>query len=220
MHRVFSGSHRSVWMNYRIRSDRFNCFRVGVPIAVDNAKRFVRHYRKYRGGHTGLAIKFIRANLMLPWLVRHYQLPALFLTRHPCAVIASRLKLGGDDWVSQRELDRYRSDPELVKLFLNQFGVDIRQPFSTVSELTCVWCIENLLPIQWAREAGYLVSSYERLIVDSNHEWERVISGLGLSHVPDIPIRELPSQQASIEMKGKSKYRTDLGKWRKDLSKQ
>ena len=221
MDQVLSGCQRSLWIDYRIRTQRFNCFRVGVPVAVDNVKRLIRHYRKYRGkGGAGLAVKFIRANLMLPWLVRQYQVPALFITRHPCAVIASRLKLGGDDWVGQRELERYRSDPELAGLLLNRFGVDIKQPFSAISALTCVWCIENLLPIHWASKAGYLVSSYERLIVDSNHEWERVITGLGLSHVPDSSIREIPSQQAPFEMKGESMFRTDLGKWRKDLSKQ
>ena len=98
MERVLTGNYRSLWMNYRIRPDRFNFFRVGISTAVFNARVLARNYKKYRvQGQHGLIIKFIRANLMLPWIIGQYDVKALLVTRHPCAVIASRLKLGGED---------------------------------------------------------------------------------------------------------------------------
>jgi len=216
---VFSGAHRSLWTNYRIRPNRFNFFKVGVSPAIHNAHKLARHYYKYRHRRQGgVIVKFIRANLMLPWIVRQFHVPLLFVTRHPCAVIASRLKLGGSDWVSQEELDRYRSSPDLVQLVLDEFNVDINGSFSPVAALACVWCIENLLPLRWADDAGYMVTAYEKLVVDDENEWERVISGLGLSQVPEIAHRAQPSQQVSNEMKGKVFSGSHMGKWRQVLT--
>ena len=216
---VFSGAHRSLWANYRIRPDRFNFLKVGASQAISNVRKLARHYRKYRvKEQEGVIVKFIRANLKLPWIVRQYRVPVLFVTRHPCAVIASRLKLGGSDWVSQEELDRYRSSPDVIQLVKDEFNVDITRSFSPVAALACVWCIENLLPLRWADDAGYMVTAYEKLVVDDEAEWDRVISGLGLSQVPKSKHRALPSQQVSNEMKGKVFSGSHMGKWRQVLT--
>lgn len=219
MDKVFSGKHRSLWANYRIRPDRFNFFLGSTREALSNGQKLIRNYRKYRvKGQNGLVIKFIRANLMLPWIANQYGLPILFVTRHPGAVMASRLRLGGSDWVSQQELDCYKSDPELVRVIQDTFGVDISEPFSPVAALTCVWCIENLLPVQWADDAGYMMTAYEKLVVNDEDEWGRVISGLGLSQVPHSSLRASPSQQVSNEMKEKTFSGNQLGRWRQVLT--
>lgn len=216
---VFSGAHRSLWANYRIRPSRLNLFKVGVSPAIHNVHKLARHYYKYRlRRQSGVIVKFIRANLMLPWIVRQFHVPLLFVTRHPCAVIASRLRLGGSVWVSQQELDRYRSAQDVVQLVLDEFDVDIKAPFSNVSALACVWCIENLLPIKWAAGSGFMVTAYEKLLAESDREWERVIHGLGLSHLPGSALLKAPSQQVSPEMRGNAFSASYLGKWRETLS--
>ncbi len=219
MDQVMSGRYRSLWMNYRIRPDRFNFFREGVPGALYNVRKLLLHFEKYRvNKHSRLVVKFIRANLMLPWLVRQYSVDVLFVVRHPCAVIASRLRLGGGDWASQLGLDRYRGDPVVVRLIQNEFGVDVRKAFSPVAALTCVWCIENLLPIQWSKEVGYMVTAYEKLLAEPESEWKKVIGGLDLSCIPDDSVREAPSQQVSVEMRDKVFSKSHLGKWRQILT--
>ena len=219
LEQVLSGNYGSLWMNYRIRPDRFNFFREGISNVIYNAQKFVHHYKKYRvKGQQGIVIKFIRANLMLPWLVHNYNIRVLYVTRHPCAVLASRLELGGEDWTGQLGLDRYRADPRVVQLVQAKFGVDIHESFSPIAALTAVWCIETLLPIKWSTEAGYMVTAYEKLLVERDGEWERVISGLGLKHVPQSSLLQLPSQQVSSEMRGKTFSKQHLGKWRQVLS--
>jgi hypothetical protein len=219
MGKVLGGNYHSVWMNYRIRPDRFNCFRVGPSKAAFNVRKLVRHYWKYRSHQdSGLAVKFIRANLMLPWLARQYAYPIVLITRHPCAVIASRLKLGGEAWASRQALDRYRSDPSVVDLIKYQFGINISETFSVVEALTCVWCIENILPMQWAEEVGYVVSAYESLLTRPDQEWKRVIRALGLSHVPSKSLREAPSQQASAQMQSLTFTESHLDNWKQVLT--
>ena len=219
MNKALYGNYRSIWMNYRIRPDRFNLYRVGIKQAAYNATKLARHYRKYRKNkNNGIIVKFIRANLMLPWLVRQYGLPVLFITRHPCAVISSRLKLGGNDWASQRNLERYRSIPAVVELIKCEFGIDIKQSFSIVEALACVWCIENILPLQWAHDGGYVVTAYEILINQPDKEWNRIVHELALQNAPHKMLRESPSQQASMQMHGMKYTRGYIGKWRDELS--
>lgn len=219
MDKVISGNCRSLWMDYRVRPDRFNILHVGILNAGLNLRKFLRHYKKYRvRENNGRIIKFIRANLMLPWIVKQYGTPVLFVTRHPCAVIASRLKLGGIDWASQQCLYRYRSDTTVVELIKLEFGVDITESFSTVEALTCVWCIENILPIRWAHNAGYMVTAYEKLLSQPDNEWERIIRELGLSNAPNKSLRESPSQQASSDMRGMTFNKGHVGNWRHTLT--
>jgi len=142
----------------------------------------------------------------------------MFVTRHPCAVIASRLRLGGEDWASQRAIEGYRSDPLVLQLIQDVFDVDIGEPFSTAAALACVWCIENLLPIKWSAKAGYMVTAYENLLADPDREWSRVIQGLGLSFLPSNVMSQAPSQQVSREMQGKAFSASHLAKWRSTLS--
>ena len=63
-----------------------------------------------------------------------------------------------------------------------------------------------------------MVTAYEKLLTEPNREWERVISGLGLSHVPDTSLREMPSQQVSADMRGRAFSVSHLGKWRETLT--
>jgi hypothetical protein len=219
MGRVLSGSYRSLWMNYRIRPDRFNFFRTGIPNAVHNARKLAGNYKKYHGqSKRGLVVKFIRANLMLPWIIDQFGVDALLVTRHPCAVIASILKLGGKDWTSQLALDRYRADPKITQLILEQFDIDINEKCTLVEALACAWCIENILPARWANKTGYSVVAYEKLLLDPEYEWNRVISKIGLDAIPGNQALSQPSQQAPEDMRGVEYSSNHAGKWRQKLT--
>jgi len=219
MDQVFSGGYRSLWMNYRMSPSRFNVLREGLPNTIHAAGKMYRHYKKYKTNKSQARIvKFIRANLMLPWLVRRYELPLLFVTRHPCAVLASRLQLGGEDWTSQLSLDRYRQDPCVAQLVMNQYGVDLARPFSPVASLTAVWCIENLFAINWSAQAGYMVTAYESLLGSPDSEWQRVVDGLGLQQLPGKSLLQSPSQQVSSEMQGKTFSKDHVSKWKSALT--
>ena len=216
--KVMQGKNSSLWMNYRIRPDRFNPMQNGVANSIDNARRLLQNYRKFRQtGENGLVVKFIRANLMLPWLVARYQSPVLLVTRHPGAVIASRLKLGGEDWASQKALDRYRADREVVELIQKDCNIDITEPLSTVAALTCVWCIENVLPIAWSSTGSYSVVAYENLLAEPETEWQKVIRCLELANVPAVGVLKAPSQQVSEDMRDRNFSKSQLGKWRSVL---
>ena len=223
MEKVFSGEMRSIWVNYRLRPDGFNVFKNGLKDTYFYLRKSYRHYKKYGAagnGNNGMIVKFIRANLMLPWIVANFNIRTALIIRHPCAVVASRLKLPRAFWGAEMTINRYRKDPAVVELVMNEFGVDIGDDMSAASALTCVWCIENLLPIRWAAESNYDVFAYENLLADDGSEWGRLVTHLGLARVPESSLLESPSQQVSPEMRNRSFTSRQLGKWQTELESQ
>lgn len=219
MDSVFYGKKHSIWADYRIRPDRFNVFRYGLSTSLLNIRKFLIHYQRYRGhNYKGLVVKFIRANLLLPWLMKQYQFPTVLIVRHPCAVVASRLKLPSADWGADKSLSHYSGDEGVCNLIGNQFGIDLAEPMSAVAALACVWCIENILPMEWAPESGYSVVTYEQLLINPEIEWKRLVRKLGLSVVPSRDLSERPSQQAAAGMRNRMFSSKHLDKWRHELT--
>ncbi len=102
---VFAGDAKNDWINFRVRPDRL---RLNIGVVKSPRKlyewlrrrrklaRNVRTYSKYRGAR--VLTKFIRANLLLPWMNNQFKARIAFIVRHPGAVIESKIRLGGDDW--------------------------------------------------------------------------------------------------------------------------
>lgn len=219
MDRVFLDEKHSLWANYRIRPDRFNILRYGPKATLFYFLKLIKHYRQYSNNNKkGMIVKYIRANLMLPWLVQQYQLPTVLIVRHPCAVIVSRFKLPSADWNAQKALDKYRTNEDVKNLIADEFGVGIEEPMSAVSAMACVWCIENVLPVKWAGDFGYGVVAYEHLLMHPETEWARLTGMLGLSVIPRHEILETPSQQVAPDMLNRVFTPQHLDKWRNQLN--
>jgi hypothetical protein len=220
MDRVFSGEMRSLWADYRIRPDRFNPLRynpIAIYLHIKKARQLLGKYA-FRNDLSGHIVKFIRANLMLPWLARQYGLPMVLVIRHPCAVVASRLRLTPKDWSAEKALGRYRDNEAVYELIGERFGVDIAEPMSAAASLGCVWCIENVLPVEWAGREAYMVVAYENLLMRPETEWRRVTDYLGLESVPGAALLGSPSQQTSLDMHGRTFTPQHVERWRTQLS--
>jgi hypothetical protein len=212
MDKVFSGQLRSVWSDYRVRGDRL---RIG-PRDLTNPERLrvffrtcrllVSNYRRYRPclQRTGLVVKCIRANLMLAWLVKHYSPRVIFVVRHPCAVIASKLKAGTESWAidgpfQQDMLRRYLQEPAILSR-LQQAGLDsMGAGLSDAALHAVLWCIENVEPLREASRLGCTIVHYELLAGAGVQAWVPVFEGLGLDVCPDPVILRRPSDQADNE---------------------
>ncbi len=145
---ILSGKVRSGW------TDRYH-------------KRFVYDKR---------LIKDIRANLLLKWLHANFpEVPVVLLLRHPCAVAASRYKLG---WKGNLA-EAYLSQDELVEDFLGPFVQDIRNIKTDLERYVFNWCVENYVPLRQFREGEVHLAFYENFCVTPREETERLFSFLG-----------------------------------------
>jgi len=226
MDKVFSGSIKSLWSNYRIESDWFHLsslFNSGslkqkIGPVINNYKKIVNGYLKYQRQkkYDEIIVKFIRANLMLGWLSNNYDINILLVLRHPGGVVASKKKLVGPGWKHELLLRQYLEDKHLMEDF-PEIGEVLARPLSYVEAQTVIWCIQNLIPIKNAEKNNIYISFYEHLLDDPASEYDRIIKEFNIDRLPDMNTIGKPSQQVSKEMKNSSFTKLQISKWMKSF---
>ena len=212
--RVNRGEYRSWWVNYRGRTDLLMP-RPTHFTSWDGAKRFSRRWRRFLRDRSELLessrreralIKCIRANLLLGWVMRTFAAQTVLVVRHPCAVVESQLRRGAL-WDPAPILARFRRDTYLDEISGGRYRDLLKADLSLTQALALVWVIENQWPVSAAALHGYTVVSYERLMSNPLHEWQRIVDALDLDAVPDVARRgdhrsSLPSGPTSRMMDG------------------
>jgi hypothetical protein len=121
-------------------------------------------------------IKEIRANLFLKWLNDTFpEVPLLFLVRHPCAVVSSRIQLG---WATDTDIDSFMSQPTLVEDFLSA-KMDVIHGAETAAEKHAViWCIHHLVPFKQFKRADLNIVFYEDLCLQPELEIPKIFRAI------------------------------------------
>lgn len=167
-----------------------------IPLAERVAYRLARRRREReeREAQT-LVIKEIRANLMLGWLSEQFELPVLYIMRHPCAVVASRLRLGWSD-----DLGELESQPSLVADFLAPYQDVIGRAETAVERLAIIWCVENLVPLAQGKDRGWCWCNYETCLGDPSRTFSRMREFFGLreSRASDAAMRRHVSSPETV----------------------
>ncbi|MCL4871403.1 MAG: sulfotransferase [Anaerolineae bacterium] len=126
-------------------------------------------------------IKEIRANLFLKWLhVQFPTIPILFIIRHPCAVVASRMQLG---WATDGDLQPMLAQEKLVTDYLANQMNSIYQANTPESKHALIWCISNLIPLRQFAPGEIKIVFYEHLCTQPEVEIPAIFAALGL----DVP---------------------------------
>jgi len=121
-------------------------------------------------------IKEIRANLFLKWISAEFPaIPLLFIIRHPCAVVSSRMKLG---WATDTDIEPFLAQPKLVEDFLADKLDIIERAGTTEEKHALIWCISNLVPLEQFGTGGLTTVFYEDLCTQPEVEIERVFRRL------------------------------------------
>jgi len=187
-HKVFSGEIRNPW--------------------IDRQNEWI--LPKYR------LIKEIRANLLLKWLHDHFsEVPILFLLRHPCAVVLSRLELG---WASDSDIKPFLSQPELVSDYLGDHLALIRSAKTTEEKHAIIWSVSTLVPLKQFKPGELKIVYYENLCTQPEIELPDIFKSIGQHYEnPRIDKINQPSQTAketSAVVTGKDK----VTHWKKKLT--
>jgi hypothetical protein len=122
-------------------------------------------------------VKEIRANLLLYWLrLRFPEVPLLFVLRHPCAVVASRLSLG---WATDGDLEPLLAQRALMDDFLADHAPAIAAARSPEEKHALIWCITNLIPLRQFPRGELEVLFYEDLCTEPDRVIPRIFETLG-----------------------------------------
>jgi hypothetical protein len=161
-------------------------------------------------------IKEIRANLLLKWLHDSFpEVPFLFIIRHPCAVVHSRMELG---WATDQDIDPFLKQPNLISDHLSNHIDFIQSVASEEEKHALVWCISNLVPLKQFCSDSLRIIFYENICIQPEEELSKIIHYL--QH-HDKPLRMINANKpsttsllSSAVVAGKDK----LTRWTKNLS--
>lgn len=117
-------------------------------------------------------VKEIRANLMLDWLATYTGGRIVFLIRHPCAAIGSRMKQRDPNF--DADMTEILCQSELMRDFLEPFRERIRSSVTPLRRHTILWCVENFVPLCQAKSRDWLVCCYEDFLTDRDGAFERI----------------------------------------------
>jgi hypothetical protein len=161
-------------------------------------------------------IKEIRANLFLNWLHKKFpSVPLIFIIRHPCAVVLSRMEA---NWGADEDLDALTSQFELIEDHLYDRLDVIKRARSTESKHAVLWAIQHLVPIKQFQHEHFNIVFYENLCLKPEQEIPRIFKIIG--HEFDASLfkyLEVPSRttiRTSAILTGDNR----VTKWKEKLS--
>lgn len=161
-------------------------------------------------------IKEIRANLMLRWLCREFpSIPVVFLVRHPCAVVSSRMKLG---WATDGDLAPMLGQPRLVEDHLADKMRVFERAKTPEEKHALVWCVSNLVPLRQFGAGELTTVFYENLCANPAGEIERIFRHLG--HPYDASVFGSLRQPSMMSAQGSAVVTGDdrIAGWQQALS--
>ncbi|GAB4403125.1 MAG: hypothetical protein OHK003_30860 [Anaerolineales bacterium] len=160
-HRILTGKFRNYWTDYK-RTSWF-------------PNRFL--------------IKEVRANLMLGWLYRKFQPSILYIMRHPCAVVYSRLA-APQPWHADVQ-DALRQE-KLVEDYLKPWAAEIERETDRLGAHAVWWTVENLVALRQLQGIPHALLFYEDLILHPHEVLENLLPWLGVERIPKKVFDLLP----------------------------
>jgi len=119
-------------------------------------------------------VKFCHANMLLKWLTEKFPIRTpILLIRHPCAVIASQMKVG--------DLFDIRSpliDPRFIENY-PYFEPLLSKLHTWEEALAGTWCQEYFVTLSLPKPHPWLLVPYEKLVRDGGKKLNRIFSALG-----------------------------------------
>lgn len=186
--KVFSGEIRNHWI------DRYN----------------ERIFSKYR------LIKAIRANLALKWLHENFPMvPMVFIIRHPCAVVLSRMELG---WATDGDIEPFLNQHDLVEDQLAPFENIIKNASNVDEKHAVIWSVSNLVPLkQFQNDDAYIVY-YEDLCTQPERELQAIFKSIGHQYSQSIIDQINRPSQTTRKHSAIAAGKDKLSDWKNELS--
>jgi hypothetical protein len=175
-------------------------------------RRANRIFSEYR------LVKEIRANLFLKWLHGLFpDVPLLFVIRHPCAVVLSRMEAG---WGADADLDAFLSQPMLISDFLADKMDIIKSAWTEEGKHAILWCIQHIVLSKQFQPGELPVVFYERLCLQPETELDIVFGALNQPY-SDSVLKQVDKPSRTTSRKSAILTGEDRAtRWRSKLSPQ
>lgn len=172
-------------------------------------------------------VKFIRANRLLPWILKRFTLRGtILIIRHPCATITSQINRG---WYPKNE-DEFLIQKKNIIMQINTIDelVDHERLIKIVSEvkrleelLAVTWSLDYYIPLKYHGLPWFkpYILFYESLVLNGEDELRKIFKYIRYSFKDDyLSLLHKPSITVFNSKVYRDPYE-QLGKWRKQLDK-
>lgn len=161
-------------------------------------------------------IKEVRANLMLGYLHRHFQPRVVYILRHPCAVVYSRLA-APQPWHADVQ-DILRQE-KLVEDHLQPLVSSIEQETDLVGAHAVWWAVENYVALHQLKDVPHYLVFYEDLVSRPREVLETLLPWLGVKKMPEkvLSLLSQPSRMSNKKLAYQDEH-DRLSRWQGSLS--
>ena len=173
-----------------------------------NSQRYFRPFELLRV--QSYVVKFVTANMMLPWMCDTFPIQAVHMVRHPCAVVSSQMEHGAWDELTPSFVHHpllFEHFPRLVSVFES-----LNKPEEI---LAFNWAIQNWVPLSTSYRDRWVTVTYEQLIEQPEEEVDRVFDELG-KQTPEAAYRMLNVPSATTV--SSNSHEQQLSKWKRKLN--
>jgi len=165
-------------------------------------------------------VKFVRGNRLLPWIINNFDLRGkILIIRNPCSNISSQIRTRVRGYFIPKETNLKLSVilNEAREIVSDKIYEELKEIRSDEGVLAASWALDQYVPLYYKKKFDFTLVSYERLMLDPEHEIERILRDIGYkSSLYDILSRiEEPSMTGQD---CRSNKKEQLNKWKKYLS--
>jgi len=159
-------------------------------------------------------VKEIWANLMLGFVYRNFQSKIVYLVRHPCAVIASRLVV---PW--QASVKDILNQEDLVETYLRPWVGLIEKERDLVGAHAVWWAVENMVASRQLASYPHQFIFYEETVTRPIEIGNQLSKWLGRGEAP-VYLERLAQKPSRMTQKGVGSIKADkvLFQWQAALS--
>ncbi|HMP74738.1 MAG TPA: sulfotransferase [Kiritimatiellia bacterium] len=123
--------------------------------------------------------KFVRANLLLKWMIATFPfVPAVFLVRHPFAVASSRLRKGWNWFPSMKGF--LFQQPALREDLLDRHVDRFERAEGALVQQVLIWCVEHAIPFRHLAPDDVHTVFYEDLVLRPRETIPALLQSIGV----------------------------------------
>lgn len=157
---------------------------------------------------TTMIIKFVRANRLLPWICKTFEIRSpVLLIRHPCAVIASQL-----NFRYYRSAQRPNAPPYITNYPL--FESALSKTEDVEENLAAIWALDHLPPLMQETPRPWTIVTYEELFLHPEITLTKIFKAWGLDVDFETAISRLKKPSSVVHKSGIS----GIDGWKKELT--
>lgn len=159
----------------------YRALKGGVPAIAESPGTPALFFPFSRFLHRKLVVKFVRANRILSWLCWKYPVRGcVLILRNPLSMVASRKNASNVNGFRIPSPTEYQTafDGWIPLETVEEYFPVFKKVKSIVQFWTIAWWLDIVLPLRESPN-NLIVTSYERLLTDSENEIRRILKLLG-----------------------------------------